>query len=247
MGEMDDKPYLFIGSTKEGLDIAAALQLEAERFCLVERWDQRTFSASGITLQSLIDKAESSDFAVLVATPDDVTSSRGVEGASVRDNIIFEFGLFTGALGLDRTYLLAPGTPKLPSDLQGLTRLSYAPRSDGNERAAVTGAALDIKERVDAMGKRESGIRRVARDSSSAALQAEKSLLIRSALSQGWSVKSDSDTTLRLVSPHKSTHTMKKGSAGKTRTKLRKFASELKAHGLRLDSVLTAPESESPF
>ena len=98
---------LFIGSSAEGLAVARNLHAELERHsvCEVVRWDQNVFEPSGYTLDSLLTTAASVDFAVLVASPDDVTVSRGSEEPSVRDNIILEFGLFAGALGRERTYL----------------------------------------------------------------------------------------------------------------------------------------------
>src|SRR5262249_46203633 len=54
---------------------------------------------------------------------DDFTKSRGVETKSPRDNLIFELGLFMGALGRRRAFpIVAPGkntAVKLPSDLLG--------------------------------------------------------------------------------------------------------------------------------
>lgn len=139
---------LFVGSSSEGREVAHNLQavLEGRAGCEVEVWDQGVFEPSGYALDSLLDVAARSDFAVLVASPDDVTVSRGDSSASVRDNIVLEFGLFTGALGRQRTYLLATGPAdlKLPTDVLGLTRLPYRPRTDGNLRAAVNDAALQI-------------------------------------------------------------------------------------------------------
>src|SRR5438270_12555465 len=41
--------------------------------------------------------------------------------ASPRDNVVFEAGLFGGALGMSRTFIVHAGGAKLPSDLLGLT------------------------------------------------------------------------------------------------------------------------------
>lgn len=149
---------LFVGSSSEGREVAHNLQavLEGRAVCEVEVWDQGVFEPSGYALDSLLDVAARSDFAVLVASPDDVTMSRGDSAASVRDNIVLEFGLFTGALGRQRTYLLATGPAdlKLPTDVLGLTRLPYRPRTDGNVRAAVNDAALQIARQVQERGRR---------------------------------------------------------------------------------------------
>ena len=45
--------------------------------------------------------------------------------ASPRDNVVFEAGLFGGALGMRRTFILHANGSKLPSDLLGLTCVRY--------------------------------------------------------------------------------------------------------------------------
>jgi predicted nucleotide-binding protein len=47
--------------------------------------------------------------------------------ASPRDNVVFEAGLFGGALGIRRTFILHAHGSKLPSDLLGLTSVRYDP------------------------------------------------------------------------------------------------------------------------
>ena len=49
--------------------------------------------------------------------------------ASPRDNVVFEAGLFGGALGIRRTFILHADGSKLPSDLLGLTSVRYDPAS----------------------------------------------------------------------------------------------------------------------
>lgn len=147
---------VFIGSSAEGREIALNLQEQLERnsACEVDLWEH-VFELSGYALPSLLAAAAKADFAVLVATPDDTTISRGVAEESVRDNVILEFGLFAGVLGLDRTYLLSTGDDvKLPSDVVGLTRLKYRKRVDGRIPAALTSAVLSLKDQFDTLGPR---------------------------------------------------------------------------------------------
>jgi hypothetical protein len=150
---------VFIGSSMEGLRIARTLQaeLEAATDCVVKRWDTDTFAPGSITLDELIARANSVDFAVLVATGEDTVTSRGIQSAAVRDNIILEFGLFLGALGRERVYLLSVGDAKLPSDLQGLTRLIYRDRPDGDIRAGLNDAVLRIERAMAIQGPRSRG------------------------------------------------------------------------------------------
>lgn len=150
---------VFIGSSTEGLKIARTLQaeLEAATDCVVKRWDTDTFAPGSITLDELIARANSVDFAILVATGEDTVTSRGTQSAAVRDNIILEFGLFLGALGRERVYLLSVGDAKLPSDLQGLTRLIYRHRPDDDIRSGLNDAVLRIEKAMATQGPRAGG------------------------------------------------------------------------------------------
>ena len=92
-------PSLFIGSSTEGLPIAHALQAELDEECEPLVWRQNVFGPTGTTIGALLEKAQNSDFAALVLTPDDSVVSRTAENSVARDNVIFELGLFLGALG----------------------------------------------------------------------------------------------------------------------------------------------------
>jgi hypothetical protein len=72
------------------------------------------------------------DFAAFVFARDDWTTHSppasdpaGSGQASPRDNVVFEAGLFGGALGMRRTFILHASGSKLPSDLLGLTCVRY--------------------------------------------------------------------------------------------------------------------------
>jgi hypothetical protein len=78
-------------------------------------------------LKSLIDATQNCFFAVIIATPDDTTVSRGHQTPSVRDNLLFELGLFVARVGPRRAVLVAPDDPgvKQFSDYRGVSVLSY--------------------------------------------------------------------------------------------------------------------------
>jgi len=242
------KPRLFLGSSSEGRDVARNLQAELSADLVeVERWDQSVFEPGGYTLDSLISKARRVDFAVLVATPDDTTARRGESRASPRDNVVLEFGLFAGVLGRERTYLLATGDLRLPTDVLGLTRLPYTHRADGNLRAAVSAAALQVDERVRSLGPLPRGAAQAAAEAPRSSLEREIALLCENAVSQGWTIQTNSATTLRLRSPRGRQHTLAKAQPEATRAELRLFAAELRAGGLRMNSVLRHPADQSPL
>src|SRR6267154_2524292 len=101
-------PALFIGSSSEGVAIARELQAEVDQQCEPTVWSQDVFLAGGTTLSDLLTAAHNADFAALVLTPDDSVVSRGKESPAARDNVIFELGLFLGALGPRRVFIIRP-------------------------------------------------------------------------------------------------------------------------------------------
>ena len=148
---------LAVGPSAELTAIARALQTEADQWCEPTVWSQGAFEPGGTTIGELLDEAGRSDLAALVLTPDDSVVTRGDSIPVARDNVIFELGLFLGALGPRRVFIIRPRDQelRLPSDLAGVTVLTYRPnRRDGNLRAAIGPAATAIRERIAADGMR---------------------------------------------------------------------------------------------
>lgn len=237
---------VFIGSSSEGRATARALQAELAADCELAVWDQGVFEIGGYTLDSLIAQAHRSDFAVLVATPDDTRESRGETAAIPRDNVILEFGLFAGVLGRERTYVLATTGVLLPTDTLGLTRLTY--HEQKNARGAVAVAAEQVRERIILLGSRNTGGVAAANTTSGAvALTEELAKLSENAVAQGWVVKANTRTALRLASPRGKTFTLPKSTPHATRDALRPFVAKLRSEGLRVSDALRRATSESPF
>jgi CRP/FNR family cyclic AMP-dependent transcriptional regulator len=122
------RPRLFIISSVEALPIARAVHDAFEHDDFRRKlWTDDVFRASWYPVETLEEELDLSDFAVAIVQPDDVTRSRGVDQPSPRDNVIFELGIFIGRLGRKRSFLLQPRGQelRLPSDLKGITALSY--------------------------------------------------------------------------------------------------------------------------
>lgn len=150
------RPTIFIGSSVEGLEVAEAIQLNLDHTCQVTIWSQGVFGLSHGTLESLVDNLNRYDFAILVLTPDDLSTSREQVVQAPRDNVLLEMGMFIGAIGRRRTFIVYDRTValKLPTDLAGITPATYAPHDDGNLQAAVGPVCTQIKQTIRDLGTR---------------------------------------------------------------------------------------------
>jgi hypothetical protein len=128
------KPTLFIGSSSESLNIAFAAQANLEDYAQVLVWKQGVFELSKFVLESLLDVLDESDFGLFIFSPNDILAIRGQELHAVRDNVIFELGLFIGRLGRSRSFIIMPKGAedmRLPSDLLGVNVGTFvAPETD---------------------------------------------------------------------------------------------------------------------
>lgn len=120
------KPHLFIGSSKEQFKRVRVMDSFMKRRkvqCLP--W-QTLFAPGSITIDALLAATVKADFAALIISNDDVTTSRHKQEKSPRDNVLLELGLFMGRLGRERTFVIHEKGAKVPSDLSGLTRIPFS-------------------------------------------------------------------------------------------------------------------------
>lgn len=110
---------LFIGSSAEQLSILNEVVNLIGDAAKCIPWTN-AFALNRSALDSLIKQTRLSDYAILIATKDDLIKKRGKKVLTPRDNIILEFGLFLGSTGADRCFLLAEKGAELPSDLHGI-------------------------------------------------------------------------------------------------------------------------------
>ena len=139
------QPHIFIGSSSEALPIVKSIKRPlASDPVVVKCWNQGVFGASEATIESLEAMAREADFAVLVLTADDLVRSRKRQQIAPRDNVVFELGLFMGAIGRPRTFMLVEQSKKqirVPPDLEGLTYLRFSRAN----RKSLTDAARQIR------------------------------------------------------------------------------------------------------
>lgn len=149
----NEVPVVFVGSSSEALPVAAQLHAALLRpSAEVRLWTFGVFKPSNFPIEDLEGEAQQSDFAVLVASADDTVISRRKKKDAPRDNVIFELGLFMGACGRKRTFLVQPvgRELKLPSDLSGVTTIRY----DEAKVDWVQAPAREILEAIAVLGPR---------------------------------------------------------------------------------------------
>lgn len=149
------KPRLFIASSAESLPIAEAVNVNLDHEFEVTIWKNGTFKLSSTTIDDLVEKSSFVDFALFIFAPDDVITIRSRNEHVVRDNVIFEMGLFVGAIGKSRSFVLKPRDVEmhLPTDILGVTPADYdANRSDGDLVSATNRACALLKSEVNRQG-----------------------------------------------------------------------------------------------
>lgn len=154
---VNPRPVLFVGCSTESLEIAREIQTALHHDPIVVKlWTDGIFDAGRFPLESLERELEKVDFAVLVLSPDDTVISRDSASDAPRDNIVFELGFFMGSLNRSRTFLLVPWglDLKLPTDLAGITPLTYEPDPRPSGTAAVAVASNELRKRILETGPR---------------------------------------------------------------------------------------------
>lgn len=146
------KPRVFIGSSVESLDIADAIQENLDHYAEVTVWDQGVFELSSVALIDLLTQIDKQDFGIFIFKPDDIITIRTETKKAVRDNVLFELGLFMGKLGKDNVFFVTPestGDLHLPSDLWGVVKGRYNDsRSDDNLVAALGTFCNQVKRKM---------------------------------------------------------------------------------------------------
>jgi hypothetical protein len=142
------KPNVFIGSSAERLDEAHAIQSNLEHYATAVVWPQDVTRLSDTILDSLVSALDDFDAAVFVFAPDDPARIRENEVKVVRDNVVFELGLFMGRLGKGKCFIVTPRSGSkahIPTDLVGVTPAIYN-ENEKNLQAALGPACTQIRK-----------------------------------------------------------------------------------------------------
>src|SRR5687768_3558954 len=109
MERQSSRPSVFVGSSTPALKVARAVRDGLSEVADVVLWDS-AFDSGTWLLGGILNRAQQSDFGLFVVSEDDITHIKGTKYTSVRDNVLFEAGIFMGTLGPRRTILLWPET-----------------------------------------------------------------------------------------------------------------------------------------
>jgi hypothetical protein len=151
--ELMNKPRIFLGSSGQQAKLLQSLTRGLAEVAQVEPWTT-SFNPGTSTLERLLELTREVDFAAFVFAQDDWTTSSAATTeaqASPRDNVVFEAGLFGGALGMRRTFILHAKGAKLPTDLLGMTAVRYPAEltpADMREVNAKLRKAIDAEGRL---------------------------------------------------------------------------------------------------
>ncbi len=128
---VEKKMEVFIGSSSEAKnymdDIAVMIEELNHKPLLWSDSGKGIFCPGENTIDAIIAISQRVDAAVFVFNADDKLWNEKSNVASadslsvVRDNVLFEYGLFMGKLGKTKVCIICKGKPKIASDLSGIT------------------------------------------------------------------------------------------------------------------------------
>ena len=147
------RPTVFVGSSSEALSVARKFKEVLEPDVEVVLWDEGLFELGEDTLSSLLKFVSVFDFGLFVLTPDDLVKSRKFRSPAPRDNVVFEMGLFMGALGRRRAFPVvvspAKNRVKVPSDLLGNTDVRLTlPKSEVDLLPVIQKGTAQLKKTI---------------------------------------------------------------------------------------------------
>lgn len=133
-------------SSKESEQLAKAIQrsFDAHKYTITT-WSDGFFKLSQSSISDFSRIQYDYDYAIVICGPDDVRRTRRKERVAPRDNVLLELGLCIGSFGLERVIIVKEETVTLPSDLDGITYVSY----EQYEPQDLSGVAGRITAEID--------------------------------------------------------------------------------------------------
>lgn len=130
---------IFLGSSRESLNdlkkIAIWIEETGHDPVL---WNDPTLFLPGYSILSeLIKLSNSVDAAIFLFNEDDKIWYRGSKLSQPRDNVLFEYGLFMGKLGENKSIICYKGDTKIPTDVSGIIYANISEKSINRARIAI--------------------------------------------------------------------------------------------------------------
>src|SRR5262245_6785827 len=146
-GTGEPKPKLLLGCSAPERPIALAVKAGLDDLAEVTLWCRGRFDPdAGLT--GLVDASRAFEFAAFVVSSDDLAGRRGTRRDG-SDPIVLPLGIFLGALGRTRTFLVCTTdlVLALPPDLRGVVVAAYPPARSGAPPAVACACAI-LREQI---------------------------------------------------------------------------------------------------
>ncbi len=153
---MANKLKLFVGSSVGGLNQARAVQGALQYDAYVRVWTNGIFRTGNYPIEDLIEALDDADFGAFIFLPEDVLilnrQNQAIESKVVRDNVLFELGMFMGRLGKTRAFIIKPRGHELhlPTDLAGINTAEF--NDDPNLDAALGPPSYELLKMMKKAG-----------------------------------------------------------------------------------------------
>lgn len=108
--------------------------------------DPKLFLPGDYTFTTLIDISRSVDAAVFIFSEDDKVWYRKDSLNQPRDNVLMEYGIFSGAFGQGAAIVCKVGEPKIPTDIHGLIILDISPDKHSYAQAKFKAWVENLEE-----------------------------------------------------------------------------------------------------
>ncbi|MCU0290063.1 MAG: nucleotide-binding protein, partial [Acidobacteria bacterium] len=147
--DIDDTciPKVFIGSSSKAKDIAEIVGKYLNESGKIKAivWN-KVFKITETYIEQLQRILDEYDFAILVITKD----NQDEKESKVRQNVLFELGLFMGRLGRHKAIMLCDEDQKviLPSDLEGIHRQTFSSVGDQTSSEYLEKPCSEILEYI---------------------------------------------------------------------------------------------------
>ncbi|MEK0336648.1 MAG: nucleotide-binding protein [Nitrosopumilus sp.] len=130
--ELTQTPRVFIGSSKstEAVRIADCVHIALEELGLNPSvWTDNIFEPTKTNIENLVGFLDTYKASVFVFHPEDTIIINESSKFTVRDNVLFELGLFIGRLGREKVFIFHPSSNfkaiRIATDLFGVTLVLY--------------------------------------------------------------------------------------------------------------------------